>query len=295
MITSIVGKIGSGKSHKQLSYALQQVNDKRKRLVTNFGLNFAELRRYAALTKQGWIAHLIDTNQIAIIDSAESIEDLLIYRNSVVCLDEAGIFLNARQFAQTPKRLLMDLAQSRKFGCDLIYAAQFDEQVDKQVRMLTQYYIHCDSITAYDKALRRPKLLFKKYSYFDADTYLLWAGSAKARSSLIRTWLAAFKTEFQAVTRADKQLFKCFDSFSRLEEQSQSVRTIRDSYIEPDLSKVYHDTLSAQAYRSIRRYFGGAVLIPDSDPRYLKSRLPVERDEPDEPPSRLPVAVKIFV
>lgn len=265
-ITAIVGKIGSGKSFKQLQYALEQCQEKRKRLVTNFGLNLVELRRYASMRKMGWIAHLIDTRQIAVIDAVEHIEDLLQYSNSVVCLDEAGIFLNSREFSKTPKKLLMDLAQSRKDGVDLIYASQFDEQVDKQMRFLTQWFIHAQGISVYDKRLKRPRLSFKHYFYFDAENYFDWASSPRKKGSFFRSWLAAFKMEFGAVTSADLQLFKCFDSFARLEKQKQHQTSINQDLIPEDLPQVLRHGLKASYQARSRYYLGGALELPAARP-----------------------------
>lgn len=220
MITGLAGNIGSGKSFMQLQYALEQVNFKRKRLVTNFALNIPELKKYCAMKKYGWLAHCLDHRQYAIVDTAEDIDSLLKYPESVVCLDEAGIFLNSRAWQSTSKALLQNLCQSRKDGIDLVWASQFDEQVDKQFRYLTQYWIHCQSLTTYDPTMRRPKMRWKHYDFFDANSYSAWSTSPSARRSQLKTrFQYAFKTVSGALSKSDKQLFNCFDSFSRLERQ----------------------------------------------------------------------------
>lgn len=169
-----------------------------------------------------WIKKCIEEGKgINWIINPENLQALLI-PEAVILLDEAGVFLNSREFAKTPKELLADLAMSRKDGCDLIWCAQFDEQIDRQMRYLTQYFWHCLGTTMWDKKMRRPRLIFKLCHVFDATTYVQWARNPKARSNGIKTRFAyAITTYSGMLTIADKQLFKCFDSFSRLDLNSK--------------------------------------------------------------------------
>ena len=270
-ITAICGDIGSGKSFKQLHYGLQQVNKKRKRLVTNFELNMVELRKYAGMMRYGWLAHIIDTKQIAVMDTVQSLSDILKHSDSLVLLDEAGIFLNTREFSKTPKSLLMDLAQSRKFGCDLVYCAQFDDQVDKQFRMLTQYFVQCQASTIYDKRMRRPRMITKNYFIFTADKYHTWAGNSKDRANFVRTWMMSFDYHGGWLSRSDKQLFNCFDSFVRLDHQSASVRDmglnsdeIKEVY---SLATIQRHSFKAAVKRDTKTYFFGALVVPCHYPK----------------------------
>ena len=253
-ITGIAGSIGSGKSFKQLHYALEQVDKKKKKLVTNFHLNIRQLRIYAGLKKYHWLGWLCDTGQITILDGCTNLSDIVSFHDSICCLDEAGIFLNARDFSKTPKKLLMDLCQSRKTGSDLIWCAQFESQVDAQFRMLTQFWIHCGGVSAYDRTMRRPKLVCKSYHYFDANSYQSWLSDVKARNSYFKTrFQYAYKSEGGFLTKADKQLFKCFDSFTRLELQS--------GYASNSLSREFC-TLPSDYYFNLL----GSDYSPDRDP-----------------------------
>lgn len=265
-ITAVCGDIGSGKSFKQLHYGLQQCNHKRKRLVTNFGLNMRQLRIYAGMMGYGWLAHIIDTQQITVLDSVQSLSDVVSVPNSVSLLDEAGIFLNTREFSKTPKSLLMDLAQSRKFGCDLVYCAQFDDQVDKQFRMLTQYFVQCQAATMYDKVLRRPRMVWKNYFIFTADSYHVWAGNHQVRGNFFKSWAKSFDYQGGWLSSSDKQLFNCFDSFTRLDRQSAAAvapgmtpERIELTYSLPVLKR---HALAAARYRDTKRYFFGAIQLP---------------------------------
>jgi hypothetical protein len=158
------------------------------------------------------------------IPNPKNLQALLI-PEAVILLDEAGILLNAREFAKTPKELLADLAQSRKFGSDLIWCAQFDSQIDRQMRLLTQYFWHCKGSSIWDKKMRRPRLVFKEMHYFDADNYEAWVNNPKARGNWIKTRFAyAIKTEEGVLSRADVMLFNCFDSFSRLDLENDRIK-----------------------------------------------------------------------
>jgi hypothetical protein len=236
-ITAITGDIGSGKSWKMLQYALYCCNRYKKKLVTNYGLNIPALKRYASAKKYHWIVWLCDNQQVTCLDltSPDDLVRLLATPGSVVCLDEAGIFLNSRQFAKTPQSLLSDLAQSRKMGCDLIYAAQFDAQVDKQFRLLTQYFVHAEGTTTWCKKLRNQKLIWKKYTTFTASKYWEWIDTPSRRNNPLRTFFAAISVNAGPLTRKDKMLFDCFESFGRLDQQATQVRSRRQSYDESEL------------------------------------------------------------
>lgn len=176
------------------------------------------------------------------IVNPEKLETLMI-PESVICLDEAGIFLNARDFSKTSKQLLADLAQSRKDGCDLVWAAQFDGQVDRQFRQLTQFWWHCRGFTVYNKKMRRPELVWKERHYFMADDYDTWVNNPKVRADWIKTRFAyATDTVSGFLSRADKQLFNCFDSFSRLDLQGHSAKVQISTTQQCLLPKTYYST-----------------------------------------------------
>ncbi len=187
---------------------------------------FARPKKPKLTPQLPWIKRLCETGGIIQIPSPEKIEALLI-PESVVLLDEAGVLLNSREFAKTSKQLLADLAQSRKDGCDLIWCAQFEEQVDRQLRFLTQFWIHCDSISVYEKKLRRPSLKFKRIYWFRASDYMDWLRNPRARGSHFKTKFV-FSTMYEGgfLTKADRQLFKIYDSFKRLDKEYDGARIV---------------------------------------------------------------------
>ncbi len=220
-ILGLSGAIGSGKSFSQLKVALSWCNRKEKRLVTNFPLDLQPLKDYCRMKRYKYCMWLLDQDGGHFyIKDPSNLQDLLL-PEAVVCLDEAGIFLNSREFAKTPKGLLADFAQSRKDGTDLIWAAQFNEQVDKQLRLLTQYWIHCDSFSSYDPKMRRPKLRWKRIYWMKAYDYNEWLNNPRDRTSHWKTRLAhSFDYEGGALNRADKRLFDAFNSFARLDSDT---------------------------------------------------------------------------
>jgi hypothetical protein len=228
MIYGIAGSIGSGKSHLQLKVALEMANQKEKQLVCNFPLNREGLKIYAKHMNYKWILRCLRLGGISEIHAPRKIEDLL-FPESIVCLDEAGIFLNARDFQKTSKQLLIELCQSRKFGTDLVWCAQFLEQVDLQFRLLTQFWTYANSLTAYSQKLRRPQLIYKRYYWMDANSYFHWNGNAKAKMNHFKTRFAySFRYEGGFLNKADRLLFNCFDSFTRLDaiHQSANIHTM---------------------------------------------------------------------
>jgi Zonular occludens toxin (Zot) len=57
---------------------------------------------------------------------------------AVLFLDEMGVLFNSREWQQFPADLGYLVAQGRRLRVDLIYTAQFMEQVDKTIRELTE-------------------------------------------------------------------------------------------------------------------------------------------------------------
>jgi hypothetical protein len=224
-ITAILGEIGSGKSLKLLEHAAELANNKRKRLVLNFAIDMKAFRKWASMKNYGWLCYLIDSNQVVMLQLSNYQELCEIFSrpSTVVCVDEAQIFFNSRNFKGTPLNVLADLCLSRHDGVDVVWCAQVDTHVDIQFRQLTQYFIYSRGMTKYDKELRNEKLIAKFYFYYTGSTYELWCSDLKARrrniSGTLKTWLQyASKVEFSPLRKVDYQLFKCYSSFNRLDK-----------------------------------------------------------------------------
>ena len=229
-ITAILGEIGSGKSLKLLEYAAELSNNKHKRLVLNFAIDLKAFRKWASMKNYGWLCYLIDSNQVIVLQLSNYQElcKIFSYPSTVVCVDEAQIFFNSRNFKATPLNVLADLCLSRHDGVDVVWCAQVDTHVDVQFRQLTQFFIYSRGITKYDQELRNEKLIAKFYFFYTGTTYELWTGDLKARrkniSGTLKTWLQyANKVEFSPLRKVDYQLFKCYSSFNRLDKISRAA------------------------------------------------------------------------
>lgn len=236
-IIGIAGSIGSGKSFTQLRTTLEYCERKKKRLVTNFVLNFDVLYEYCVSKKYDYCARSILHDRFTYIINPSRISkgivepciDALLLPESVVAVDECGIYLNSRNFAKTSFELLADLCQSRKTGTDIVWCAQFNDQVDRQFRMLTQYWVHCKSLSAWDAKMRRPRLVYKRIYWFTDEDYNFWLQNTRDRTSHFRTRFAyAFKYEGGFLSKSDKQIFGAFNSFDRLDlnVQKDHVRSV---------------------------------------------------------------------
>jgi hypothetical protein len=167
-----------------------------------------------------WLNYLVENGGIIQIYAPKILQALMI-PESVVLLDEAGVFLNARQFQKLSIKFLNDLAQSRKQGTDIVWAAQFDEQVDKQFRLLTQFFIHCSSLSRYSARIGRPIMYIKNVVFFTASSYFDWIKDPRNKIRPLRTRFGfASKVESGPLSKEDKMIFDIFSSFDRLDSDS---------------------------------------------------------------------------
>ena len=216
-IYSISGQIGSGKSFYQLKMTLEMAEMKEKQIVANFPLNREALKIYCKEMGFKWCLDLLAYGGITENHAPKNLHELLLPQ-SVVMLDEAGILINSRNWKDTPRGFLADLCQSRKRGTDLIWAAQFPEQVDSQMRMLTQYWIHAKGLTYYCKKSRLPRMYYKRYYYMDA--YMNQKYLAK-NPSHIKTRLAfAYRYHGGFLDKRDHMLFECFNSLEMIDRNT---------------------------------------------------------------------------
>jgi hypothetical protein len=249
----IVGEFGSGKSFLLLEYGAALAERYHKCLVANFPIDLRAFADYCSFKGYKWLLSMIALKRVFYIPSVrpEKITELLNRPNSVVLLDEAGIFLNARSWKATPPDFLASLVQVRKDGVMFVLACHFLEQVDKQLRDNAQAIVECRGLTIYDRALRRPRLVYRWWHIFKPRKYAYWLSDPRhqqnwlitffhaaqthsrfvvpwtlrlvRRRSLLPSWCAwLFEFSLQLVPSADARLFRCFDSFHRLDKQKDS-------------------------------------------------------------------------
>jgi hypothetical protein len=219
---SVCGLGGSGKSLYQLHFACKLANRKRTILVSNLALNLEELHKYCGMMKYGWLAHQIEMNRVHQLPGLDNVLRLFEYRRATILLDEAGVYFNTRHYAKMPPEVLAAMAQLRHDGNDLIWAAQYFEQVDKSFRMLCHRATHAYGISRYSPTLKNDELTFRNWATFDPISYEKWLDDKKARSlglgGFIRTRMAAMKVESGLLREIDRQAFRCFSSFDRVED-----------------------------------------------------------------------------
>ena len=123
--------------------------------------------------------------------------------------------------------------------------------------MLTQFWIHCLSLSVFDKKMRRPSLKWKRIHWFSCSDYQRWLSDPRAYGSYVKTRFAyATMSEEGLLSYADLALFEVYDSFSRLDRAAFG-----------DLSwdgKVR--IVSRWKCDLPRNYYFGKVAIPEQDP-----------------------------
>ena len=224
-IVGIVGEIGRGKSWTMLKRALEYCNRKERTLVTNYILDVSILQEYCERKGYYWLADNIWDRHV-FIESPHTLSALFI-PESVVCIDEAGIFINSRNFKSIPIQLLADLRQSRKDGIDVFWVSQTDSEVDKQWRELTQYFVYCRSLISWNQQERRPELIWKRIYTFTASDFAYWKRNFKDFSSHFKTRFA-YSTDYEGgmLNNSDRILFQAFNSLRRL-DNSKPISVIK--------------------------------------------------------------------
>lgn len=207
-------------------------------IITNQPIDCRALYMWALKKKYRHLMRIALRERVVV---ETSLNALLSYRNSVVIFDEAGIFANSRDWQEIKSRnpnLIVDLCQVRKGGIDLIWAAQNHEMVDKQIRMLTNFYYRCNSL----------KRVFRRYK-FDPKGFVAWDNGGKIGKYCIGMEFGIF----------DSDIFKIYDSYVRLEDPANKGKDIvevvaaRKGAITTQQSVIQYDPRSEQ-------YF-----IPDPD------------------------------
>jgi len=115
-------------------------------------------------------------------------------RNCVVCIDEASIYLNSREWEKLPKEILMRFAQTRKFGVDIYYTSQGWMHTEKRLRDLTNFVIKCTQFK-----------LFFKYEWIDPEYYAARVQAKYKKDYLVKT---QFITPFQKI-----KVFKAYNTY----------------------------------------------------------------------------------
>ena len=235
MIVCYDGLPGSGKSYAMHEAAFLLAEQNRKDgIITNQPIDAEKLYLWALSKKYRHLARIALNDKIII---ERSLNNLLSYKNSVVIFDEAGIFANSRDWAELKKdnpAFIIDLVQVRKDGVDLIWAAQSHEMVDKQLRMMTNFYYRCNSMLG--KFYRRYK--------FDPKSFVKWELTGKTAKHAIGVQAGRF----------DPAIFGIYNSYGRLDSLQDRGRSIseivaaRQGQVVTSASMVKYDLFTQQYY-----------------------------------------------
>ena len=221
---SVCGLPGSGKSLYQFHFACAIANRKRSCLVSNVALDLVQLHKYCGMRRFGWLAHQIEMDKIYCLAGIDYVEELFAFKRATIILDEAGVFFSSRAYAKMPPSILAAMAQLRHDANDLIWAAQYFDQVDRSFRMLCCQSTHAAGISRYSKVLKNDELRWRKWVTFDPAAYEIWLGDKKARkpglAGNLRTKMIAQKIDEGLIRPIDRQAFKCFSSFDRVEDSN---------------------------------------------------------------------------
>ena len=102
----------------------------------------------------------------------------------------------------------------------------------------------------YDKKIRRPRLFWKRVYWFRAADYMNWLHNPKDRGSHLKARFAyGFKYEGGLLSPADKQIFNCFNSFSRLDTKYGKKYPVISTLQKCNLPRDYYFNLLKDNYR----------------------------------------------
>jgi hypothetical protein len=143
MISYVTGTLGAGKTFHSVRLGCRHLA-KGGTVVTNVECDYSHIRAMIARRDGVWI----QPEQLRVFDPEKTPQwEMEIpwgeaEGNVLVILDEAHLFYNSRDWAQTAannRRLLEFLTQSRKAGVDVIWITQEGANVDKQFRVLAEW------------------------------------------------------------------------------------------------------------------------------------------------------------
>lgn len=264
-IIGILGEQGSGKSFVSLKLALEWANRFEFDLCFNFSINADYLYDYCLLNGYTWLLSRFLLNKIickSVCDSRGNLQldKWMSDQRTLYVLDEAGVFLNSRRFRDVNPQFLSDLAQVRHKSRRLFWIAQYYEMTDKILRSLTSGFVHCESMTIFDKKLAAPKIILQKYALYSARNYQRYLTKVADKVGGLKMFFTQRKLAqytYQArLSQADLLLFEIYQSFQDNVEDNvvlhgkrdftkfrkyYDISTSKNKIIEPEKSKQSFD------------------------------------------------------
>jgi hypothetical protein len=139
MIEGYIGVPGAGKSLSMTvrAYKTRKLYDE---LVANYSLNPARFKG-TTLRRFRTADELLSICEQAL--GSESVRGD--GKRRLLLIDEVHLIFDARMWSKVPQEFLRVLAQPRKAHLDMLYTAQHESQVEKRLRVVTNYLHLCKS------------------------------------------------------------------------------------------------------------------------------------------------------
>lgn len=136
MIEGYIGIPGAGKT---LSMTVRAYKTRKQydEIVANYSLNFGEtpVRRFRSAED------LLEILSGALGSETQRGDG----KRRLVLIDEVHLIFDARAWSKVPMEFLRILAQPRKAHLDMLYTAQHESQVEKRLKVVTNYLWLCRS------------------------------------------------------------------------------------------------------------------------------------------------------
>lgn len=157
-IISYLGPIRNGKSLLAIFHALLAIEDFRlERLVCNFEVNIQGLLFACSFYFLPYAYSVFAAGEVYFV---REVSDFLKFKNAVLIVDECGIYLNSREWAEN-KGFFKFLPQIGKsaINCHCFLIAQYIDQMDFSAQQMVEYCWCIESVKTYDLKLKMPRLI----------------------------------------------------------------------------------------------------------------------------------------
>ena len=156
VIEGYIGVPGAGKSLSMTvrAYKTRKLYDE---VVSNYSLN-RERFKGTTLRRFSTADQLLSICEQALGSEAQRGDG----KRRLLLIDEVHLIFDARMWSKVPQEFLRVLAQPRKAHLDMLYTAQHESQVEKRLRVVTNYLHLCKSWG-------------KDFNFFSDTPYVFWS------------------------------------------------------------------------------------------------------------------------
>lgn len=270
-LIAVTGPFGSGKSLAALETAITLCDKFHKSLVVNFDVDPKAIRLYSRAIGKKWFA---SSGRIIRVSPSKDGLNILFARQHTVCVfDEGGVFTNSRSWSSLDKGFLENLFQIRKLDIHLLVIFQFQEQVDKQIRLAFQHWIVCKSAGMYSRKLQAPRIYQRLILHYNPEKFWRLDKDVRARGNIILPyfWSESFRFRFMFVYELFHEFQKLIYAFLAWNPKVKPPRPPREQM----LFKCFKSTGLVDKEVARQRHFANAR---DGQYDYHFNRIDVARD-----------------